>query len=352
MSINRFRGALMALLLSAFGLLPPGARAAPDPEILTPVPVVQDERLTITTAQGEGTIPLHVSRDWTQPQVDVTRTLVVIHGWPRRDLNGGEYAAARAGVGQHTLIITPQFLTQIDVDSHHLSSDVLHWGLNGWIFGFDAQGPAPLSSYDVLDAILARLADRRLFPNLAMVVIAGHSAGGQLVQRYAAVGHGQGPLERTGIPIHYVVANPSSYLYFSPERPVPALAECFNVDRWQYGLDGRLPRYVLEPVAPAALERAYRARDVVYLLGTADTDPNHRQLDRSCGAEAQGDSRFARGIGYFAYLEARASGPLNQRLSEVPGVGHHSSRMYGSTCGLSALFDLAGCDGGAPSGAQ
>lgn len=345
----RVRRPFAVLLLSALVLLPTGTRAAPDPEVLTPVPIVQDGRLTVTTSAGQGTVPLHVSQDWAEPQPEVTRALVVIHGWPRRDLKSGEYAAARAdAAGRQTLIVTPQFLTQVDIDSHQLSADVLRWGLNDWIFGYGAQEPAPLSSYDALDAILARLADRRLFPNLAIVVIAGHSAGGQFVQRYAAVGHGQGPLEQAGIHIRYVVANPSSYLYFSPERPVAASASCGKVNRWQYGLDGHLPPYVSEPVVPAALERAYRAQDIIYLLGTADNDPNHRQLDRSCGAEAQGDTRFARGLGYFAYLEARATGPLNQRVFEVPGVDHHSSRMYGSTCGVAALFDLGSCDGKTP----
>jgi pimeloyl-ACP methyl ester carboxylesterase len=334
--------ALLALALSSIG-----ARAALDPEILSSVPVVQDGRLTVATAQGEGALPIHVSRDWTVPEV--RRVVVVIHGWPRRDLKSGEHAAAHAGdAARDAIIVTPQFLTQTDVDTHHLSPDVLHWGLSDWIFGYDAHGPAPVSSYEALDAILARLADRRIFPNLATVVIAGHSAGGQFVQRYAAVGRGQAPLEQAGIHVRYVVANPSSYLYFSPERPVATdAAQCHGVNRWRFGLDGPLPRYVATPVDAAALERAYRARDIVYLLGTADTDPNEHQLDRSCGAEAQGETRFARGLAYFAYLTARPSGPLNQRVVEVPGIAHHSAAMYGSACGLTALFDTPGCDGAA-----
>jgi hypothetical protein len=37
----------------------------------------------------------------------------------------------------------------------------------------------------VLDEMLLALADRTVFPNLARVVVSGHSAGGQIVQRYA-----------------------------------------------------------------------------------------------------------------------------------------------------------------------
>jgi pimeloyl-ACP methyl ester carboxylesterase len=347
MSPDRPLCAALSALLLALLLRSTGAHAALDPEVLTPVPVVEDGRLTVASDQGDGALPIDVSRDWTSPQPDVTRAVVVIHGWPRRDLKGGAHAAARAGdAARHTLIVTPQFLIQSDIDAHHLSPDVLHWGLNEWMFGQNAHGPAPISSYAAFDAILARLADRRIFPNLAMVVLAGHSAGGQFIQRYAAVGHGQGPLERLGIHIRYVVANPGTYLYFSPDRPFPtAPGQCNGANRWRFGLDGTLPSYVTAPVDAAALERAYRARDIVYLLGTADTDPNQRQLDKSCAAEAQGATRLARGLAYFAYLKARSTGPLNQRLLEVPGVAHHSSAMYGSACGLAALFDLAGCDG-------
>ena len=46
---------------------------------------------------------------------------------------------------------------------------------DGWEGGDPAEGPTDASSFDALDAILARLADKRLFPALRAVVIAGHS---------------------------------------------------------------------------------------------------------------------------------------------------------------------------------
>jgi pimeloyl-ACP methyl ester carboxylesterase len=226
----------------------------------------------------------------------------------------------------------------------------LRWGPNDWKLGYDARGPAPISSFDVLDAILTRLADPQIFPELRTVVIAGHSAGGQFVQRYAAVGHGQAPLLQRGVHLRYVVANPSSYVYFTTDRPIEAdqRAEgstpvCPEVNRWEYGLEGSLPSYVSRPVNPQALERDYLARDVVYLLGTADNDPAHHQLDRSCAAEPQGATRFDRGLRYFANLSSGPHGELTQRLLAVPGIGHHSLQMLSSVCGRAALFDQGGC---------
>ena len=72
-----------------------------------------------------------------------------------------------------------------------MPAETLRWGHFGWEAGDDAHGPAPISSFAALDAILARLADRASFPALKTVVIAGHSGGGQLVQRYAVAGHGE-----------------------------------------------------------------------------------------------------------------------------------------------------------------
>ena len=347
--MNMLRTTFVSAWLATLSLV---AGAAMDPEVLTPVPVVQDGRLEVVSAKGEGAVPIHVSRDWTQPQPAVTRAVIVIHGWPRRDLKAAELAAAQAdSAASDAILITPQFLIQADIDAHHLPNDTLRWGPNAWVGGYDARGPAPVSSFDVVDAILARLSNRQLFPALRTVVIAGHSAGGRLVQRYAAVGHGQGPLLQLGVRLRYVVANPSDYLYLTPERPIDTRGpvdsassqRCPGVNRWPYGLGGELPRYVSQPIDPQALERDYLARDIVYLLGTADNDPAHHQLDRTCAGEAQGISRFDRGTRYFAYLSSRPHGEWTQRLLEVQGVGHSSGKMFSSACGRAALFDQEGC---------
>lgn len=322
-----------------------------DPLVRTPVPVIQDGRLEITTPAGQGVIPIHVSRDWSTPQPDVTRAVIIIHGWPRRDLTSGERAAIKAGsAAQDAIIITPQFLIAADLEAHQLPAEMLHWGTDGWKNGYDAHGPAPISSFSVVDTIFTRLADRTLFPALKQVVLAGHSAGGQFVQRYAAVGHGQSPLLARGIAIRYVVANPSSYLYFDARRPITTgNPSCAKFDRWQYGLNGGLPPYVEQPVSTSRLEQQYLARDVVYLFGMDDTDPNHKELDRSCAAEQQGPTRLSRGLNYIAYLCTQDETHFSQRVLEVPDVGHSSARMYSSTCGMAALFDRQGCDAMKPS---
>jgi hypothetical protein len=320
------------------------APAAAEPAWHRPVKAVADGRMTVTTSAGTGEIPIYVSPRWSHPRPEIRRVIIVVHGVGRDAigyLHGAEAARAAAGPdGQATLLIVPQFLATIDIETFHLPPVLLHWSPGSWSDGEPAHGPAPLSSFDVLDAVLHRLADRTLLPNLAEVVIAGHSAGGQMVQRYAAVGGGRAALQAIGVPVRYVVANPSSYLYFSRDRPEKVdPATCPAFDRWKYGLAGA-PPYV---GATAGLEARYAARDVTYLLGTADIDPHHAALDKSCGAEAEGPDRLARGEAYFAYLQARHPGHLPQRLALVPDVAHSAARMFGSPCGLAALFNYPGC---------
>ena len=333
------------LLLAGLHAQATGAKSVAAVEGSVPVPVVQDGRFEVATAAGRGEIPIHVSRDWTTPQPDIERAVIVIHGWQRSDLGAGEAAAAaaKAGLDSSTLVVTPQFLIQPDIDAHALSARTLRWSLSGWKSGADATGPAPISSFAVLEAIVARLADRRLFPHLSTVVVAGHSAGGQLVQRYAVLG-GADRLARQGVHVRYVVANPSSYLYFDVNRPRPAaVGACPRLDRWPYGFDGEHPAFLDPSLDVATAERHYASLDLIYLLGTADNDPAHHQLDRSCAGEAEGATRIERGLAYAATMHARDGERLTQRVFEVPGVGHHSARMFTSTCGVAALFDRGEC---------
>jgi len=308
-----------------------------------PVKAVAETRIKVGTG---GSFPLYLSRDWSKPLPDITRAVLVLHGVLRNaDVYFGTAMKARAAAGppgQSTLMIAPQFLAQIDVDTFHLLADTLRWSPTGWEGGDPAIGPTPTSSFQALDAILARLADRRMFPNLKEVVVSGHSGGGQVVQRYAIAGRSKAALTEHGIDVRYVIANPSSYAYFSAERPVQSIAaSCPGYNDWKYGMERRPP--YLSAATPAQLEQRYVARQVIYLLGTADINPDHPALDKSCMAEAEGPTRYTRGHAYIAKMRVRDGGTPNHKAWDVPGVGHDGDKMFTSACGLAALFDVPGC---------
>jgi hypothetical protein len=335
--------AALLLLVVTAAHAPVGSAADTEAErYREPVKKIAPARIAV----GKATFPLYVSADWSKPLPDITRAVLVLHGVLR---NADDYYASAisaqavtGAAGKSALMIAPQFLTEPDVEAFKLSADMLRWTTTGWEGGDPAIAPAPRSSFEALDAILARLGDRKLFPNLKEVVVFGHSGGGQIVQRYAIAAKGDQVLLQEGIGVRYVVANPSSYAYFSKDRPEPAIAaNCQGYNDWKYGMDDRSP-YAAVPTL-AALEQAYAARRVIYLLGTLDTNPNHPALDKSCMAEAQGPYRYARGHAYVDVMKARDNGTPNHSEWDVPGVGHEGSKMLTSPCGLTAVFDIPGC---------
>ncbi|MGP6432049.1 alpha/beta fold hydrolase [Pseudomonas paraglycinae] len=271
----------------------------------------------------------------------IERVLIVIHGRLRNAetyRKSGEVAAELAGQTANTLVIAPQFLNESDVSLYSLPASVLRWQGNDWMGGGLSTGPNPLSSYAALDEIVGRLSDRKQFPDVKQIVIFGHSGGAQVVQRYALLAQEQPALKTEGIRLRYVVANPSSYAYFNEQRPVAFdHAKCPGFNRWKYGLVD--PPIYAGGQTPAQLEGRYVKREVIYLLGQQDTDPQHPALDKSCAAKAQGAYRLERGKLFFGYLLRRHPEGVNQRLIEVPGVGHNGDGMLTSPEGQKALFE-------------
>jgi pimeloyl-ACP methyl ester carboxylesterase len=288
-----------------------------------PVAEIAGHRLDLGAA---GVLPLCLNADWDRPLPPLTGALVMLHG-RLRDAPV-YYRTAMAAVGSRAgwLVVVPQFLAAVDIAAHGLAERTLRWSLTGWMAGDRAEGPADTGAFAVLDAVMAQIA-RRL-PGLRRLVVAGHSGGAQMVQRYALLGEDKPPAR-------YVVANPSSYAFLDAARPGPT-AGCPAFDRWRYGLDG-LPAYAGAWTRDALAGR-YAGRDVRYLLGAEDTDPAHPALDVSCAAEAQGPHRRARGEAFYASLKARFPASPH-RLSIVPGVGHSGSEIFASAEGAAALFD-------------
>ena len=299
---------------------------------------ISPDRLLIN---GTSQATLGLSQSWTRPSPQIQRVVIVFHGRLRNAqtyLRSVERAANLSRQRSKTLLIAPQFLDEKDITAHHLPDTVLRWHGNDWMAGDKSEGAKPVSSFVVIDHILKRLSDSKLFPNLKEIVIAGHSGGAQVVQRYAMIGGKEDALlKKEGIKLRYVIANPSSYAYFDAQRPHPVdAASCPTFDTWKYGLN-KLPAYA-EKDTPAEIEAAYVKRDITYLLGEKDIDPNHPALDKDCGAEAQGPFRLARGKNYFEYLSKRHPEGLNQRLVEVPNVGHNGDEIFTSSEGQAALF--------------
>ena len=308
--------------------------------------------------------PLPVCPCWqptslNQRHADVTRAIIVIHGALRNaegSFTSMQQAMALAGeAGRQALILAPQFLSEVDAVRYPVPLDVPVWSVDGWKDGSlseirrDDSTDRRVSSFAVLDALLQMLSDRQHWPALDLVVLAGHSAGGQFVQRYAVAGHAPTMLSHHGIHTRFVVANPSSYLYFDARRPTEhgfapfPQTRCRGFDHYKYGLEA--PNAYVAAQTPQALMSHYARQQVIYLLGTLDADAAHPFLDRSCAAEAQGPTRLARGQAYYRYLSVVLGHEVVQRQHRVlvEGVGHDHQGMFQSPCGVAWLFANGQC---------
>ena len=284
----------------------------------------------------------------------VNKVVIVVHGMNR---NAGDYyrnmqeaASMSAHYTDSVMIVAPQFLEEEDMDPNHLDATYLYWS-SGWKSGSNSKNnsghprPARIPSYAVMDTLMLRLA--QYHPNLKFIVVAGHSAGGQLVNRYSACS----PLadllfQKYGIKTRFVVANPSSYLYLDNKRAVPGSTDRFEVpnttcskyNRWRYGLEN-LYTYPAQFGADS-IRNMLKRRDVVYLLGELDTDETSSSLDQSCQAELQGKNRLERGTIYYNHLNDFYGTSISetQHRDTVPGVGHDNRGMFTSSVGRYWLF--------------
>ena len=346
------------MLISRYALIVLLSIAIMDAQAQTAAPAWQ--RIELAGAGSKYPFVIYSNKLWSGDMSRMKSAVLVFHGLGRN--GGGYYAAAEklltaagASAGE-TLLIAPNFFAAIDGRKHPIEGLPLWEGVKGWNSGWDsANWPQPLSSFQPIDDLLHSFMDRMRFPALERVAIAGHSGGGQIVHRYAVLNNIDEKMHAAGISLRYIVANPSSYLYFTNERPQGKAfapydaAGCPDFNEYRYGME-KMVRYA-GSVNGADLFRRYAARDVTYLIGTADNDPAHRDLDRSCGAKAGGAHRLERGRNYARYERhlAGSTVKLNRRVYEVVGVGHQQARMLGSKCAGYLLFGLP--DGENPSGA-
>jgi len=169
------------------------------------------------------------------------------------------------------------------------------------------------------------------------VTLVGHSAGGQFIHRYAACG--RAPETLPGMPVSYVTANPSSYLYLSSHRPVEKsqLRLCPQYNDYKYGLDNRSG--YLSAFSDEQIRRQYASHRVTYLLGGADVHQD-KDLENNCAARAQGANRFQRGCFYHSFIKTFLPSARHD-LVVVAGVGHDHDAMFNSVPGKTAIFTPA-----------
>jgi hypothetical protein len=365
--VKAYESGLAALAAALFMVLAVATAAAPAP-VRAQANELCPERYHVDVGGERLGLPYCSTHPLDRPDPAITRIVFSIHGVAT---NAETYfanmvrAAERVpGAVESTLIIGPQLMTEAYAVTVPVGDADLFWATSAGRFWGGESGSsdafprrAAVSSFEVMDRLLADLTDPALFPNLEIIVVAGHSGGGQLSNRHAAASLFEDEAAaRRGVRVRWVVSNPSTYVYLTPERAAPnsrtreefdlpaadLIEACPGYDTYGSGLQGLEDWPWLGRVGAERMKAQYGRRDVVYLMGMNDSDPQGAALARGCEAMLQGDHRLERGITYFNHIEDfYGPGGHRHRIAFVPRVAHDHAGIWASDEGLLHIFDHA-----------
>jgi pimeloyl-ACP methyl ester carboxylesterase len=299
----------------------------------------------------------------TTPNPGIRRALIMVHGTNR---NADHYfatatsAAFLAGALGDTVVISPRVASAERGCLDKLEANEVSWSCTGdsWRSGGSAISHPDLTSFDFADQILRQLAKKAVFPNLSAIVVAGHSAGGQFVTRYEMANRVH---ETLGVPVTYVVANPSSYVWPDATRPLPQgdstpengkeawnsekphtgftygafdAAKAPGYNKWPFGLAERTGGYTAK-MTDEQLIKQLVSRPTTYLFGQVDVLPLGG-FDGSPNAMAQGPTRRARGEAFVKYVTETLG--AKHAMQIVPECGHNDRCVYTTDAVFPVIF--------------
>lgn len=263
-----------------------------------------------------------------------------------------------SGKARNSITIAPQFFSTKYNSGQYTDKQLAWTDLNAWQAGSRANHPSGtrLTSIDALSAMVEAFSNRTIYPSMKNVTIVGHGGGGQLVQRFAAIGKDSPP----NLHVRYIHGDASTCAYFSKDRPLEQgnTSACKLYNTWRYGFD-HFPGTAAGSLKPEQYFRQYISRDVVSLVGLSDVESNG---DQSCMAKLQGGrKRRDRNLVWYKYVHSLARTGENMdgfpglfdhlpdwslpsersiklRLSAVKDVSHDIKDILASDCGQSALL--------------
>ena len=226
------------------------------------------------------------------------------------------------------LFVQPAFVTAKSCPPELLGK-IAEWDLkkHDWRCGDVSLGEHGVSSYAVLDRICGLLSERDRYPKLKHILFCGFSAGGQVINRYVAVGR---PVRREHLDHSFAVGGPSTYLYVDGRRPAADGAfrapepEVPGYDDWHFGLRGR--NAYASSLSAEEIMANYASRPTLYLCG--DRDTGKRGLASSPGAMTQGENRYRRFLNYQRYMALFPEWAKASRFVTAPGAGHQTTRVF------------------------
>nr|POE77657.1 wsc domain-containing protein [Quercus suber] len=267
---------------------------------------------------------------------NIKRAVIFIHGLNRDPgtyesnmLSALSQVKTDKNINSDTVsIVAPYFPNGDDKDSGYpftdglpagqgSTSDCLVWKTSQWSAGGNNQYPYRskiTSSYTVLDQMIQYYDNKTMFPNMNQIVIAGHSLGAQMVQRYAAIAN----VLNTQTPSEYSNETIVTFAYSPGSYPMT------------YGLD-------LVNSGRAAILANWNSRQTMFARGMNDMGDD----SMGCAPSTTGMNRNERMYTYLQAFPASCPDPAGNNCDTVdlvPGVGHDAGGMMASSAGLQRLF--------------
>ena len=219
------------------------------------------------------------------------------------------------------------------------TTNALVWSGSQWSAGADNRYPhnsRHTSSYYVLDEMLKYYDNAEMFPNLKQIVLVGHSLGGQMLQRYAAIG------EQLSLstPVTYWIGNPNSYVWMSTSRPLN-IPNCPDYDNYRDGYTNftEYPMsYGTDLVNQGrdAIAANFQTRAINYARALLDAGDH----SSTCGANTTGGNRNERFFQFIKWWAPTCPNPTGSQCDTVDliNVPHDNGQMFNSEAGQSRLF--------------
>lgn len=285
----------------------------------------------------------------------IKHLVIYIHGARRNGLDyyeWGEKAVNAAKKTDETLFISPQFNSEKDLEDHKHDASHLFWTNNNWRVGDESVSSKKrkieesFSSFSLIDSMIARACNKKLFPKLKKITIVGHSAGGQFVSRYVGMTPMPNILKRCKF--NFIVMNPSSYMYLDDRRPVktemgltfakPDTTGCSSFNDYPRGME-KLNPYATK-IGVETIKKQFLKRDIAFILGEKDVNMNDSSLDKSCGGNLQGRFRLERGQFFYEYLQLYSDKKKIHQIETVPNVAHDGDKMVNSKAAIRFMFRI------------
>ena len=284
-----------------------------------------------------GIYPIETSQIFlTEPNRHVRNAMVFIHDGKRNAVSCCDFGKKLLETSTYEenkwVIICPQFLHKMDLEHHQPLAkyeQCLTWDSDWQYGGLNRSSDKVISSFGLLDGVLLKLCDSFLFPNLQHIVVVGHGEGADFIHRYTIASK----LPEITIPVHFVIANPGSYVFFDDAaRPDPTCTPTTHPEayRWPYGTN-KIPLYC-QTNDPKELFARFAAKEIILLLENDRSGSSDSGLDMSIPALAQGPTRFQRGESFLKSIETyRANCKKNETVPNSLFACHKVPQRPSST---------------------